>query len=39
MNNSDKANELLKQVLSATQHGLPYVQASNLQEAFRGNGK
>jgi TolA-binding protein len=39
MNNSDKSNELLKQVLSATQHGLPYVQASNLQEAFRGNGK
>jgi tetratricopeptide (TPR) repeat protein len=39
MNNGEKANELLKQVLSATQRGLQFVQASNLYEAFGGDGK
>ena len=39
MNNNDKANELLKQVLATKQHGLRFVQASNLYEAFSGGAK
>lgn len=34
MNNADKANEYLKQVLSASRRGLQFVQAANLQETF-----
>lgn len=39
MNNPERANEYLKQVLSATQRGLQFMQATNLQEAFSGGGK
>ncbi len=39
MNNPDKANEYLKQVLSATQRGLQFMQATNLLDSFSGEGR
>ncbi len=39
MNNAGKANECLKQVLSATRHGLEFMQATNLLEVFSRDGK